>query len=89
MSGFFWPLSLATPSDTVRETPMETEDQSLTEKNTADKLLSLRKEFKKNSVAMVKTKAHQTFISSCKDWKTSSENVTLFGPTDRGVDAQL
>ncbi len=45
---------------------METENTPKTT-NTSDKLLLLRKEYKKTTVAMAKARAHLNFISSCAE----------------------
>ncbi len=45
---------------------MDTE-RANSDSHTKEKLLSLRKEYKKTSVSLAKAKAHHSFMSSCKD----------------------
>ena len=47
---------------------METESQPSTGnlQSTAERLLTLRKDYKKTSVALVKARAHGSFVSTCK-----------------------
>ena len=56
-------------------TPVDIENRA--ENNTADKLLSIRKEFKKNSVAIAKTKAHQTVASTCKENQQTPKGLKI------------
>ncbi len=54
------------PTDKAEEDKMDTE-RANSDSHTKEKLLSLRKEYKKTSVSLAKAKAHQSFMSSCKD----------------------
>jgi len=58
-------VELFSPEETEhRGDPMEMDTNPT---STGDKLLSLRKEYKKTAVSLVKAKAHQDFITACKN----------------------
>ena len=60
---------LTTPSQSsspVKETSTEPDQPMDTEGDTAQKLLSLRKNYKKTTVALTKAKAHRGFIKTCR-----------------------
>ena len=58
---------LSTPTDNG-DNQMETEVETpANTTKTPDKLLSLRKDYKKTSVSLIRAKAHLGFLSSCKD----------------------
>ena len=68
------PCSLITPNQgTASQDPPSTEpdpNNTSTEpdsNNTSDKLLALRKNYKKTSVALAKARAHSDFLSSCRN----------------------
>lgn len=65
-------VSLSTPSP-------PTDDQMETERDnsTSEKLLALRKEYKRNSVALAKAEAHRHFIASCKYKKQTPKGLRV------------
>ena len=54
------------PSKIRETTPMDTGDTGV-KSTTGDKLLTLRKDFKKTPVSLIKAKAHLDFASACSD----------------------
>ncbi len=56
-------LLLLTPNQPRTETSMETETESTTNTTISDKLLLLRKDYKKTSVAMAKARLGPTYLS--------------------------
>ena len=72
-------FSLSTPSQTPcestenRASAMEIESAA----KTSDKLLSMRKQYKKTSVALAKAEAHSSFLTSCSCQQQTPKGLTV------------
>ena len=71
---------------TVKSTPMETDtretdtretDMRMTDTRVMDRLLSLRQDYTKTSVALVKADAHLNFVSTCQTNKKTPKGLRV------------